>query len=209
MISHEHKCIFIHIRKNAGSSIINSFELPAAEGFDVGYGTDGTYDKNWDSNRYPDYLVFAVARNPWSRFISGWKWLARRAYDAKGNLGPEYYRRTSLKEVLRTLPSELPANSHDRRHLFWTHMDMLTDRDGRFVAHSILRFERLARDYKNLCKMINKTYAPLLHRNKGPTRPYWDYYDDETRELVGEIFREDIEYFGYKFGDLDSTSSGE
>ena len=204
MISHEYKCSFIHIRKKAGNSIIRSFP----ETSDRGYGNDGTFDRKWHSSSYPGYLVFAVARNPWDRFISGWKWLCRQSYDRSGNLGPEYYRRTSLNKLLQELPEILPEKSHDRRHLLWSHLDMLVDKDGRFVADTVLRFETLASDYKVLCKQIGKPYSPLPHRKKGSNRSYWEYYDDETREMVGEMFREDIRYFGYKFGEPDSAVPG-
>jgi len=204
MVSHTYKCVFVHIRKNAGGSIIQSFPAADREASDVGYGTDGTYDRYWDTGRYPGYLTFAVARNPWSRFISGWQWLCRRPFEAKGNLGPEFYRCTSLKEILRDLPERLPETSHDRRHLFWRQVDMLTDAAGRFVADEVLRFETLDRDYARLCKRIGKPYSPLPHRNEGSTKGcYWDYYDAETRDLVHRMFRSDIEFFGYKFGDPD------
>src|SRR5690606_24051214 len=68
MLSHRYNSIFVHVRKNAGSSIIRSFlqDEPASD--DIGYGTDGTLDATWVTGRYPTYLTFAVARNPWSRF---------------------------------------------------------------------------------------------------------------------------------------------
>ena len=201
MISHQHKVIFIHIRKNACSSIVKSFTTPTTQIADLNYGRDGSYDTSWDRSLYLDYLIFAVSRNPWSRFISGWRWLCARRYSVPGNLGPEYYRRTSLKNILKELPGQLPAISHDRRHLFWTQLGMLTDKDGQFMPKVIMRFESLEKDYERLCQRINKPYFPLPHENKATNRPYWEYYDSETRELVGELFQRDIEYFGYKFGE--------
>jgi hypothetical protein len=207
MISHEYKCIFIHVRKNAGGSVIRSFPASDAEASDRGYGTNGTRDPLWSSHLHPGYLVFAVARNPWSRFISGWKWLCERTYEAKGNLGPDYYRRTSLKDILRTLPGQLPENSHDRRHLFWSHLEMLTDQDGTFVADVILRFETLETDYMRLCERISKPYTPLRRTNKSRHDRYWTYYDAETRDMVRDLFCKDIDYFGYKFGEPDGSKS--
>jgi chondroitin 4-sulfotransferase 11 len=199
MLSHTHKCIFVHIRKNAGGSIIRDFSNEDSDIPDRGYGTNGTRDPRWSKDSYPGYIVFAVARNPWSRFISGWKWLCERPYPAKGNLGPEYYRRTSLKEILETLPKELHEDSHDYRHLFWSHLDMLSEKDGRIVADVILRFENLDADYERLCRRISKPYTKLRRTNRSTHAPYWTYYDDETREMVGDLFKNDIEYFGYKF----------
>jgi chondroitin 4-sulfotransferase 11 len=201
VVSHRYRCVFIHIRKNAGSSIVNSFPADADDEAGCGYGTDGTFDPGWSSARYPGYLVFAVVRNPWSRFISGWKWLCRRDYEGKGNLGAQYYRQTGLAQLLRELPGTLPKRSHDRRHLLWSQLDMLTDLDGRFVADFVIRYENLEADYKLLCDRIGKADSSLPHRNRGTNRPYWHYFDDESRSRLAELFSNDIERFGYKFGD--------
>jgi hypothetical protein len=128
------------------------------------------------------------------------EWLRRRVYKAKGTLGPEYYICNDIKTILEEVPKLLPVQSHDRRHLTWSQLDMLVDADGRFLADAVLRFENLESDYKALCQRIGKPYCQLPHINKGGGRPYQDYYDDETRELVGKLFRKDIEFFGYRFG---------
>jgi len=201
VISHAHRCIFVHIRKNAGGSIVANFLDEGEDAADRGYGTDGVLDPAWENDKYPGYLVFAVVRNPWSRFISGWRWLCRRAFDAKGNLGPDYYRTRSLRTILTELPDLLPAKSHDRRHLLWSHLDMLRDAQGQIIADRILRFESLSADFQSLCGEIGKNDSQLRHRNRTGGRPYWEYYDSETREMVGRMFREDIEHFGFKFGD--------
>lgn len=40
---------------------------------------------------------------------------------------------------------------------------------------------------------------PLPTRNKAERGDYRSYYDDDLAVLVGERFKEDIEYFEYSF----------
>ena len=40
------------------------------------------------------------------------------------------------------------------------------------------------------------------HRNRSGHKDYRTYYTDETRDLVAEAFRGDIETFGYTFDGL-------
>jgi hypothetical protein len=41
--------------------------------------------------------------------------------------------------------------------------------------------------------------AELPHLNASRRAAYQSYYDEETREIVAQWFREDIEVFGYRF----------
>ncbi len=76
MISHQYRCIFVHQRKAAGTTVKALF--PDAVGRDRGRFNEGVLDPAWRQDEAPvrDYLKFTVVRNPWDRFVSGWQYCA-------------------------------------------------------------------------------------------------------------------------------------
>ena len=79
MISHKHKFIFVHIPKNAGSSINHElkgmceiFSEMKSKDIPLAYGKHAN-DKHMRKllkNEYGDYYKFCVVRNPWDRMVS-------------------------------------------------------------------------------------------------------------------------------------------
>jgi chondroitin 4-sulfotransferase 11 len=187
MISHSHKFIFIPVRRAAGTSL----SLALGEGEDLfnrGVLSDGFYR---DIEKYRDYFVFTVVRNPWDRIISGY------FYSGKGIrfLG----RRCSFEEFLENLPNR-ESNYKWWFHLTRTLTEMLIDRDGKFIADFVIRFENLRKDFKHVCDKLGLR-VKLPHLRATGHKHYSKYYTEKTFSTVAERFRSDIEYFGYKFED--------
>ena len=179
MISHDYNCIFIHQRKCAGSSIIATF------GFDVNdpewhFMNDGVLSPEYESA--PEYFKFSVVRNPWDRFVSGWKYL-----DATREL--------SLREVL----TDLPRDGKEYRHLTRPQHAILFDSNGRLVVDYLIRFESLQEDFDRVCETLGKPRRHLPHVNKGNRNHYSAYFDEECRRLFLNHFGRDVELFGYRF----------
>jgi hypothetical protein len=61
-----------------------------------------------------------------------------------------------------------------------------------------MRFETLTDDFSEFCRFMDIS-ASLPHLNKSTSRPWREYYTDETRALVAEAFEPDITLFGYNF----------
>ena len=71
MISHEHRCIFIHIQRTAGTSI--EYWLTGSDWWNIDASTKHLtahqakclYADHWD-----DYFKFSIVRHPWDRVVS-------------------------------------------------------------------------------------------------------------------------------------------
>jgi hypothetical protein len=192
MICHKHKVIYIHPRKTAGISVNKAFLDGSGEKWNYDL-EDGPLSRDWRT-RPKDYFIFATVRNPWDRFISGWHHLAK------------YRKIQDIHQLLLDLPSKYDSwrGSPERnayQHMVQPQLASMVE-NGVLIPKFIIRFENLEEDYRELCSIIGKPYQKLEHLNRSPLpnkKSYWEYYDDEAVEIVYNIFKEDVEYFGYKF----------
>ena len=61
------------------------------------------------------------------------------------------------------------------------------------------RTETMQMDMDIICEKIGISKIKLPHVNKTKHKHYTEYYTDETRELVANWHKIDIDYFGFKF----------
>ena len=59
--------------------------------------------------------------------------------------------------------------------------------------------ENLQSDFETVMRELNLSCIKLPHLNASKHENYRSYYDNETREKVGEWFKRDIELFNYNF----------
>lgn len=91
------------------------------------------------------------------------------------------------------------------RHRYRTMLDWITDDNNVIRIDYIIRFENLEKEFYELLDKLNipKLVLPKLKTAKQRTgkerKHYREYYDDETRELIYKIYKEDLEYFNYSF----------
>ncbi len=217
IISHKYKFIFIHLQKNAGTSIVKSLVPHIGSDCEI-YGStpDGhilsDYNKPkgklwkhiWacnakkliDTDIWNEYFKFAFIRNPWSRILSQYSWWTQRKWDDEKNTGA---RVKNMKNFGEYLIQKIGIVPNQKIQLF--------DEDVSLVDY-IGRFEYIEEDFKEVCKLLKFKNVDLLFENKTNHRDYRTYYDKKSIEIVEEIYNKDIESFGFNFDNVANKNIG-
>jgi hypothetical protein len=134
---------------------------------------------------FDDYFVAGVVRNPFDRLISWWRGSSISSLNSK----------VSFSQYIHEIKPEPEGKAYTLWRFFtlteWP--PMKTD--------YIIKFENLQDDFDTFCDKVNIPRQTLPHKNKSDHKHYTEYYDSVTQKLVEEMYAEDLEYFGYKFGD--------
>lgn len=237
MISHQHKCIFVHIPRTAGQSIEHVFLrslgltwetrapllLRPNDRPELGpprlahlKARDYVKFKYISQDLFGSYFKFTFVRNPWDRLVSLYRYLG-------------FAQRSSYKQFL----------AHHLPHL-WDDMHWFIGPQVGFIYsgdHCLVdfvgTFEQLNEDFAFICQRLQMKPHKLPHVNQkkrgSSTTPsglsllerlrgrrsvtdaigshstptFRDYYDSNTRAFVEDLYRDDIQAFGYSF-DADS-----
>ena len=78
--------------------------------------------------------------------------------------------------------------------------EWISDGD-KIIVDFVGRYENLNEDWSKVCRALQVPVLPLGRENQVVRQDYRVFYDDESREFVGGLFRKDVEAFNYTFGD--------
>jgi len=172
MISHHHRCIFIHIPKNAGQSIESFFLnllglswenrapllLRYNDNPELGpprlahlLAPDYVRYKYLPQHMYDDYFKFAIVRNPWDRTISMYRYLG----DPQNESFATFMKDRFMKEQWQ--------------ERFWfvrPQSDFVYSEDGELMIDYLAHFETLNQDFKSVLEKIGLPEQALPHVNK-------------------------------------------
>jgi hypothetical protein len=209
-ISYGHRFIFIHVYRVGGQSISQAL---APYSYDPGtryarvpllrkLGQSGRIrslrERNYGHIKakelkaalppevFDRFFKFAFVRNPWEWLVSTYHYVAQRPDN------PQHELFRSFGSFEGFLDWRINRNRPDLQTEF-----VLSD-SGELLVDFVGRFESLAEDMGTVCERL-AIEATLPHKNRSIHGDFREYYTPETRALVADTYRDDIEFFGYSF----------
>ena len=181
--------IFIHINKTAGTSVGAALNLPL-EHMTAQQKIEELGREEWDKR-----FTFAIVRNPWGKVFSHYKYRVKTNQTGlgDGHLPFQDWVRLAYRDQDRRY-----YNSN-RKEMFSPQVDWLTDKEGEICVNYIGRFEALQESFAEISKSLGKQLTLPHKKSSGGSKNYQSFYDDETAEIIRQIFAKDIELFGYSF----------
>lgn len=193
----EYKCIFIHIPKCAGVSLCKSlFGNLAGSHLSV-----ARYQLIYNKEEFDAYFKFTFVRNPWDRLVSAYFFLKRGGFEEKDKI----WAKKNLSKYT-DFDSFVHAWVNKKNIQKWNHFKP----QYRWICEPgsnipkvdfIGYFENIEKDYSFVKSKIGSN-SKLKHYNRSARnkKDYREYYTEATKEIVADVYKEDIRLFGYEFG---------
>ena len=171
-------------KRESQYGIIGSTILPADETWFNHKNAEDTR-RDIGDEIFNSYLKFCVVRNPYDLMVSSYFW----------------------DRLIKTVDANIDFKSYCKQFKFTYNRSNVSRilLNGEKVCNVYLRFENLREDISKLCDTLGITNHDI---NKLPAHktifrpkftPYQIFYDDETKEIVSNLFKTEIEMFGYTF----------
>lgn len=185
MIDHNRKIIYLHINKCGGKSIENALwnHIGTSD-----HRIPEDYIKEIGAQKYNSYFKFGFVRNTWDRFVS--------MYHGRRERGNLKNTEISFEAFIKSLPDSEQRLSDSRHLLFYSQL--------RWVLYEgtpidfIGRFENYQAEWEKICEKLGETIK-VPHLNKSKHESYTKYYTPDLRNLIRAKYKEEIEYFDFKF----------
>jgi len=151
--------------------------------------------------KYNTSFSFSIVRNPWARAVS-------RCFFTHSDNKPSWFERlrrgTGRTFHRKTFDEWIKARAveAEKKGGLANQIDKLTDLNGKIIVSYVGRLESINDSFAHVCKSIGVEPIPVPHVNPGQKskRHYTEFYNDWSRELIKDLYKRDIEAFGFEFG---------
>ena len=206
IISHAHKFIFFAVPKTGTHAVrevlrmhlspddweqqmlTGNQTLPISEIAQIGHGhvTVREIRPYLSQEIWNEYHKFAFVRNPFDRFVSICAFLNR------GN--PAFAR-----SPLQWMKEALNRPRFRERILVREQFEQLCNEEREIGIDSVCRYENLQKSLDTILCKLSLPSSSLNVLNSSEHKVYSEYYDEELKSLVQNLYSTDIEEFNYAF----------
>lgn len=152
------------------------------------------------------YFKFCTVRHPLDKLVSAYFFQRKRIekstwnFRAKNSFRKNVLNKTDFypdvsKEPIKGFRDWLGSGA------FWDDKPVFLI-DGKFALDDFIRFENLEEDLGRICEKLNLPYEPERLRHLKSNRrdtdfATRDFFSDELIKRVGELYRFELDFFGY------------
>lgn len=200
-ISHQYKCVFVHIPKNGGSTIEDYLDIKGKDRDIEMKITFNGVNAAWRHlpaptireiypEIYSEYYKFTFVRNPYDRVVSEYFWQNRSNPDLLNN---------SEEVLVKKFTSWMYATyKNQSSHKTCQQYRFLYDLDGNFMVDQVFRFENFKTEIKKLLSKLEIKNKENIHANK--SRHIIDknlLLNEKNKKFIFQKFELDFKLFGY------------
>jgi hypothetical protein len=192
----DQRCIFVHIPKCAGISVTTSL---FGENFEVTHRRLKDYLDTLGQKKINSYFKFTVARNPYDRLVSAYCFLKKGGINEQDKSWAEKHLSAydSFDAFVKGWVNQ--ENIQTEIH-FRPQCDFICLEKNRPGVDFIGYYENLAADFQYVCRKINSQAALLaMNRTAGREKDFREYYTEETKAIVADVYADDLRVLGYAF----------
>lgn len=187
----KHKCIFVHVPKTAGTSLL------------LALGDSGTsrHHLPWhvylsaNPKKFNSYFKFSFVRNPWDRAWSAYSYLR-----SGGNKTTDLsvFELISQYENFDDFVVRGLGRGQFRSHLLFLPQSFyLVGPDGDIRVDFLGRVESFHSDYKSLCHSVGLKHDLCVTKANVSSAVETPFLSSLGADVLYELYREDVDLFGY------------
>lgn len=194
MISDKLQLIYIHINRTGGSTIEE--KIFGAKRNKQDHRTAQFLAKKFP-NRWQNYFKFCVVRNPWDKMVSMYHHRSQNFWKRK-RWDTKHFQPGGKYDTFDKWLNCIAKGYHKYAQRNVTSQIKWIQVGGNIEMDHIIYYDNYTEQVNNLLSWLNIDASIEVINNSNRSN-YREYYTKQTKQLIADWFKQDIETFNFKF----------